>query len=329
MTSSKFIETYDLSKEFPLETGVLQYLVTRLQRREMKALHAVSRVSLSVDKGETLGLVGESGCGKSTLGKCILRLLEPTSGRVWFDGNEVTSASKEALRNLRPKMQMVFQDPYSSLNPRRTVRDILGHALEVGGFSADEDRLRGLVEMVGLSSEHLDRYPHQFSGGQKQRIAIGRALAPDPKFIVADEPVSSLDVSIQSQIINLIGALQKKLGLTILFITHDLRVVEYLSTRVVVMYMGKVVESAVTGQLFDEPLHPYTTSLLSAVPLPDPRRGRERKILKGELPNPLNLPRGCSFQSRCPYVQPICKEVEPVIVDVGGNHQVACHLHHP
>jgi oligopeptide transport system ATP-binding protein len=330
LTGSALVRLLNVSKEFPTESGILATLLTRLRKGEIQVCHAVRDVSLAIDRGETLGLVGESGCGKSTLGKCILRLIEPTSGDIWFEDKNITSLGKESLRKLRPRMQMIFQDPYSSLNPRMTIKDILGYALEVTNGSPSKEKeeiICQLMETVGLSPQHLGRYPHQFSGGQKQRIAIARALVPKPLFLIADEPVSSLDVSVQSQIINLIKDLQQRLGLTILFITHDLSVVQFISSKVAVMYIGRIVEIGPTEELFDEPLHPYTRALLSAAPMPDPRSKRRRIVLRGDPASPLYLPIGCAFQNRCPYVKPICMKAEPTFVRVSGGHRVACYLY--
>ena len=328
MTSST-IAVSNLSMDFPLESGIVAGLSRRIKREKLRYLHAVRGVTFVIKKGQTLGLVGESGCGKSTLGKTMLRLYEPTLGHIYFDERDITTVDQKTLRKLRPKMQMVFQDPFSSLNPRMKVRDIVGHALEAGNTSTEnkEAILRQLMEMVGLSIEHMDRYPHQFSGGQRQRIAIARALATNPTFLVADEPVSALDVSVQSHVINLIRDLQKRLDLTILFITHDLSVARYLSTKVAVMYMGKIVEMAETEELFDQPLHPYTKALLTAVPVPDPRLRRERILLKGEPPSPLDLPQGCTFQSRCVHAKSVCVKAEPEMINVGNDHLVACYLY--
>ncbi|MGB9809594.1 MAG: ABC transporter ATP-binding protein, partial [Caldanaerobacter sp.] len=311
----------NLKKYFPIRGGVLQ--------RTIGYVKAVDGVSFTINKGETLSLVGESGCGKSTVGRTIIRLYDKTEGEVLFKGIPVHSLKKSELRKLRPKMQMVFQDPFSSLNPRLRIGDAVGEALlDHGLISKKElrDRVIETLEMCGLAPYHVDRYPHEFSGGQRQRIGIARALILDPEFIVLDEPVSSLDVSIQAQIINLLMDLQEKKGLTYLFISHDLSVVEHISTRVAVMYLGTIVEMASRDELFDHPLHPYTQALLSAVPIPDPDLKRERIILEGDIPSPANPPKGCKFHTRCPFAKEICKEQVPELRDVGGGHYVACHL---
>ena len=293
-------------------------------------MHAVDGVSLDVAPGETLGLVGESGCGKSTTGRCILRLIEPTSGEIWFQGRDVTALEGEALRAMRRDMQIIFQDPFASLNPRHTVGGIIGEALTIHGLVKGrqemEDKVVQLLETVGLRPEHMRRFPHEFSGGQRQRIGIARALAVEPKLIVCDEPVSALDVSIQAQVINLLEDLQEKFGLTYLFIAHDLSVVEHISDRVAVMYLGRVVEVATSEELYANPLHPYTEALLSAVPIPDPKIKRKRIVLQGDVPNPIRPPSGCHFHTRCPIAEARCKTEVPQLKSVGGRHQVSCHL---
>jgi len=294
-------------------------------------VHAVDDVTLSVSEGETLGLVGESGCGKSTLGRTIVRLLQPTEGSVIFEGRDISKLRTRALRPLRREMQMVFQDPYASLNPRKRVGSIIGTPLKIHGVDRSErrQRVQELLETVGLSPEHYNRYPHEFSGGQRQRIGVARALALRPKLIVADEPVSALDVSIQSQMLNLLDDLQKELSLTYIFIAHDLGVVRHVSNRIAVMYLGKLVELAPAEELYQRPIIPYTEALLSAVPIPDPdlAHERERIVLQGDVPSPINPPSGCRFHPRCRYMTDICREVEPPLTDYGHGHLAACH--HP
>ena len=294
-------------------------------------LRAVDGVSLEVMPGETLGLVGESGCGKSTLGRLLLRLHDPTAGKIYFDGQDITALSQSALRPFRSKMQIIFQDPYSSLNPRMTVEAALSEALrvhrKVSSSSEERERVAQLLERVGLRPEHMRRYPHEFSGGQRQRIGIARALAVSPSFIVADEPVSALDVSIQAQIVNLLRDLQKELGLSYLFIAHDLHVVEHVSRRVAVMYLGRVGELASSQQIYASARHPYTEALLSAAPEPDPTARKRRLILEGDVPSPLDPPSGCAFHPRCPIAQKgLCDREVPALRSLGPGHEVACHL---
>jgi oligopeptide transport system ATP-binding protein len=293
-------------------------------------VHAVDGVSFSIAAGETLGMVGESGCGKSTTGRCILRLIEPSNGEVRFDGQDVTAMNPQALREVRRDMQIIFQDPFASLNPRMTVEAIIGEALTIHKLTKSpteyQARVVDLLETVGLNADHMRRFPHEFSGGQRQRIGIARALAVSPKLIVCDEPVSALDVSIQAQVINLLEDLQAKMGLTYLFIAHDLSVVEHISNRVAVMYLGRVVEIAPSRDLYTRPKHPYTEALLSAVPIPDPKAKKQRIVLTGDVPNPVNRPSGCHFHPRCPKATERCKVEEPVLKAVGTQHQAACHL---
>jgi peptide/nickel transport system ATP-binding protein len=318
------VEVENLRVWFPIKSGIIL-------DRHIGDIKAVDDVSFSISRGETLGLVGESGCGKSTVGRTILRLYEPTAGRIVFDGNDITTMSQNEIRPLRRRMQMVFQDPYASLNPRHSVGRIVGEPLRVHGLSgkkASSSRVRELLEIVGLPADAATRYPHEFSGGQRQRIGLARSLALNPDFIVCDEPVSALDVSIQAQIINLLENLQSDFELTYLFIAHDLAVVRHISDRIAVMYLGKIVEISAAAELYDDPLHPYTISLLSAVPIPDPVVERERDtiLLAGDLPSPANPPAACRFHTRCPYVQPtLCRDEEPLLRKLGPDHVVACH----
>jgi oligopeptide/dipeptide ABC transporter ATP-binding protein len=310
----------NLRKVFPLRGGILN--------RVVRSVHAVSDISFQVDRGEVVGLVGESGSGKSTVGRTILRLLEPTSGTVDFDGTNLNLLSRPEMRRFRKRMQIVFQDPYASLNPREKVRTILSHALSVHGIGSGQqdrqDRVVALLEQVGLSADYQDRFPHEFSGGQRQRIGIARALAVEPDFIVADEPVSALDVSIQAQVINLLDDLKETFNLTMLFIAHDLAVVEHICDRVIVMYLGRIMEVAPTEALYSRPNNPYTQALLSAVPKPDPDAPKNRIILKGDIPSPLNPPSGCVFRTRCPMAIADCAKVVPALNEIAPGHFSAC-----
>jgi peptide/nickel transport system ATP-binding protein len=322
--SSPLLEVDSVKKYFPIKKGILA--------REVDRVHAVDDVTFSVNEGETLGLVGESGCGKSTLGRTLLRLLDPTGGDIRFRGKSITKLSRREMRPLRREMQMIFQDPYASLNPRKRVGSIIATPLEIHGVGDGKERrkqVRELLETVGLSPEHFNRFPHEFSGGQRQRIGVARALALRPKLIVADEPVSALDVSIQSQMLNLLDDLQNDFQLTYVFIAHDLGVVRHVSDRIAVMYLGKLVELSPAEELYERPIMPYTEALLSAVPLPDPdlSEKRERIVLEGDVPSPIRPPSGCRFHPRCRYMTDICQQVEPPLVDYGNGHLAACH--HP
>ena len=322
-TTEPLLRVKELVKNFAITGGVFA--------REVDKVHAVDHVSFEIATGETLGLVGESGCGKSTTGRCILRLIEPTSGEIWFEGRDVMALGRSELRSLCREMQIIFQDPFASLNPRMTVGAIISEALvihKLGKSKQDfRDRVAQLLETVGLQPDHMRRYPHEFSGGQRQRIGIARALAVEPKLIVCDEPVSALDVSIQAQVINLLEDLQEKFSLTYLFIAHDLSVVEHISTRVAVMYLGRVVEIASARDLYTNPLHPYTEALLSAVPIPDPGVKRQRIMLQGDVPNAIRPPTGCHFHTRCPIRQlPLCSREKPQLKQGTNGHWVACHL---
>jgi oligopeptide/dipeptide ABC transporter ATP-binding protein len=322
--NENLVEIKNLKKFFPLRSHFFS--------RSKNYVQAVVGVSLDIRRGETLGLVGESGCGKSTLGRLILRLEEPTEGKILFEGEDILPYDAEKMRQLRREMQIIFQDPYSSLNPRKTIGSIIGEPLiihNIGTKKDREERVRKLMEVVGLRPEHINRYPHEFSGGQRQRIGIARALALNPKFIIADEPVSALDVSIQAQVLNLLEDLQNEFHLTYLFIAHDLSVVEHISDRVAVMHLGRIAELARSEDLYRHPKHPYTQALLSANPIPDPTLGRQRMLLQGEVPSPINPPSGCNFHTRCPHRFEPCDQEVPVIREVEPNHWVACYLYGP
>ena len=323
--SDDLLVAENVKKYFPVTRGILL-------KHEVGSVKAVDDVSFTVKRGETLGIVGESGCGKSTLARCLMRLLEPTGGKIIFDGREITTLSRSEMRPLRREMMMVFQDPYASLNGRKRVGFIVGEPLDVHGIGTDKERKRRvqeLLEIVGLNPEHYNRFPHEFSGGQRQRIGIARALAVNPKLIVCDEPVSALDVSVQAQILNLLKDLQGEFGLTYVFIAHDLNVVRHISNRVLVMYLGKVQEVAGGEDLYKHPRHPYTAALLSAVPIPDPELGRRRQaiILEGDVPSPINPPSACRFHPRCPrFHEGVCDVEEPLLRSFGHGHEAACHF---
>lgn len=322
MGNDNILDVQDLVKYYPIKAGVFQH--------EVGQVKSVDGVSFQIKRGQTFGLVGESGCGKTTIGRTILRLTEPTKGKAILNGENIFSMNRKELRSMRPKVQMIFQDPYSSLNPRMPVGEIIGEAVKEHGIvpkSEYRDYILKIMDDCGLRSYYIDRYPHEFSGGQRQRICIARALALNPDLIVADEPVSALDVSIQAQIINLLKDLQEKRNLTYLFISHDLSVVEYISNVVGVMYLGSLVEMASTAEIFKNPMHPYTRALLSAVPVPNPDVKMNRTILTGDIPSPANPPKGCKFHTRCPECMEICSNTAPIFGDYGNNHKVACHLY--
>ncbi len=318
--STPLLKVENLVKSFPIHGGIFS--------REIASVKAVADVSFEIKKGETLGLVGESGCGKSTLGRCLTRLHDPSSGKIIYNGKDITNIKGEELREIRKKIQIIFQDPFASLNPRMTIGSVLEEPLIIHGIGETQkdrlDRVNELIDLVGLRREHLNRYPHEFSGGQRQRVGIARALAVNPELIICDEPVSALDVSIQAQVINLLMELQNKLGLTYVFIAHDLKVVEHVSTQVAVMYLGKIVEKAEAEELYRSPKHPYTKALMSAIPVPDPRRKEERIILTGDVPSPINPPSGCHFHPRCPIAVEECKTKVPALELKSSNHVASC-----
>jgi len=319
--SEPLLKVRKLKKYFPVRAGVLS--------RTVRWVRAVDEVDFDINRGETLGVVGESGCGKTTVGRSILRLVEPTDGEIYFEGRDIAKLNEKEMQKLRRDMQIVFQDPYWSLNPRMMVKDIVSEPLETHlklGKKDRDERVIELLELVGLGSEAAWKYPHEFSGGQKQRVGISRALATNPKFLVLDEPTSMLDVSVQAHIINLIGELQEKLNLTYLFISHNLSVIQHLSDRIAVMYLGKLVEVGDVNEIFERPLHPYTRALLEAIPVPDPDIRKGQAVLEGGVPSPESPPSGCRFHTRCPHVSSACREKEPMSIDVGGGHLVACHL---
>ncbi len=321
MENNILLKAENIVKRFPIHGGILS--------KEVAAVKAVQDISFTLKKGETLGLVGESGCGKSTLGRCLIKLIEPTSGKIIFNNQDITDLQGDELKALRRKMQIIFQDPYASLNPRMTIGAILEEPLVIHNLCKSDkerkERVLELINLVGLRPEHLSRYPHEFSGGQRQRVGIARALAVNPELIICDEPVSALDVSIQAQVINLLMDLQKKLGLTYVFIAHDLKVVEHVSTHVAVMYLGKIVEYAEAEELYKNPKHPYTKALLSAIPIPDPKPREQRIILTGDVPSPINPPSGCYFNPRCPIASEECRQTTPQLKEVGpGKHTASC-----
>ena len=321
--SDTILEVKDLVKYFPITGGVFNQVVAQV--------HAVDRLTFSVNRGETLGLVGESGCGKTSVGRTLIRLYEPTGGSIVMDGQDVTHLHGKDLKSYRRKVQMIFQDPYESLNPRHSVKSIVEEPLLIHKVGTRKDRreiVAELLKTVGLNPSYMDRYPHEFSGGQRQRIGIARAVALKPQMLVCDEPVSALDVSIQSQVINLLLELQRDLGLTLVFIAHDLSVVRHVSDRIAVMYLGKIVELTDAQNIYENAKHPYTQALLSSIPVPDPKLRKKKKALEGEVPSPINPPKGCRFNTRCPYAKEICRQEEPKLDPMSGNanHQVACHF---
>jgi len=323
VNNNVLLEVKNLKKYFPVRKGFFG--------GETQYVKAVDDITFHINKGETFGLVGESGCGKSTTGRTIIRLYDVTDGEVIFDGAELGKMRESELKPFRKRIQMIFQDPYASLNTRMTVGDIIGEPIDIHNLATGKKRqeiIYDLLERVGLNKEHANRYPHEFSGGQRQRIGIARALAVEPDFIICDEPISALDVSIQAQVVNMLEDLQKEMGLTYLFIAHDPSMVKHISDRIGVMYLGKMAEIATSDELYTKPLHPYTQALLSAIPIPDPEvtRAKQREVLEGDVPSPLNPPSGCRFRTRCKYAMAKCAEVEPKLKDVGGGHMVACHL---
>jgi len=323
MTQNKtvLVEVKDVKKEFVTAKSFLG--------KPQKVVHAVEDVNLTIYEGETIGIVGESGCGKSTLGRTILQLIKPTSGQVLYRGEDITKLNKEEMRQMRRKMQLIFQDPYASLNPRMTVLELIKAPLDAYKIGTNQERIqkvKEIMELVGMPENMMNRYPHEFSGGQRQRIVIARALVLDPEFVVCDEPVSALDVSVRAQVLNLIQDLQKTKKLTYLFISHDLSVVKYVSDRIAVMYLGKIVEVATKDELYNNPQHPYTKALLSAIPIPDVNKKMKREILTGDVPSPLNPPKGCYFNTRCKYASEQCRQSCPMLHDIGNGHLVACHL---
>lgn len=323
MGSENILSVRNLKKYFPISRGLFN--------KNTSFVKAVDDVSFDIKRGETMGLVGESGCGKTTCGRTILKLYEPTGGSIIFNGDNIEGLSEKEMLPYRRKMQIIFQDPYASLDPRMTVGDIIGESIDIHNImrgSQRKERIQYLLDVVGLNADHINRYPHEFSGGQRQRIGIARALAVEPDFIVCDEPISALDVSIQAQVVNMLEDLQDNLGLTYLFIAHDLSMVKHISDRVGVMYLGKIVEIASSSELYTNPIHPYTKALLSAIPIPDPDEAHERRriVLEGDVPSPIDPPPGCRFRGRCRYAKDICSDVTPELRDMGGGHMAACHL---
>lgn len=324
MSNNKaLVEIKNLKKYFPIKKGLFNKTVGNVK--------AVDDVSFTINKGETLGLVGESGCGKTTTGRTIMKLYEPTAGEIIFNGTDIAKYTPKQMQEYRRKMQMIFQDPYASLNSRMTVGDIIGESIDIHNLMKGkerQERIHYLLNRVGLNSDHANRYPHEFSGGQRQRVGIARALAVEPEFIICDEPISALDVSIQAQVVNMLEELQEDLGLTYLFIAHDLSMVKHISNRIGVMYLGKLVEIGGSNEVYSKPVHPYTQALLSAIPIPDPDEAatNQRIVLEGDIPSPIDPPPGCRFKNRCRYAKPICSEIDPEMKDLGGGHFAACHL---